>query len=266
MTLGDLEALSLGPGDALVLDFDGTLAEIGPDPDAIWLPGPTQRNLVDVAAYLGGALAILSGRDLRDLARRTPSEVWRLGGHGLEVLPPGAAPPPAAARAPDALLAMLNEVAGRPGVRLEIKGPVIALHYRAAPEAGPACLAAAKIAARAVPDHVMQAGKMVVEIKPAHANKGVALRRLATAPPFLGRRMVMLGDDATDEDAMAAATALGGMAIKVGPGASVASLRMADPRAVRDWLAREAGPGRRDPDAAPRGEPPGYAGGTPARD
>ncbi len=169
MILGDLEPLRLGPGDALFLDFDGTLAEIGPDPDAIWIPDATHQDLETLAGRLGGALAILSGRDLRDLARRTPAGVWRLGGHGLEVLPPGEAPPAAAARPPGTLLALVGEVAGRPGVRLEVKGAVVAIHYRAAPEEGPACLAAAEAAAQAVPGYVMQAGKMVVEVKPAEA-------------------------------------------------------------------------------------------------
>ena len=240
MILGDLELLRLGPGDALFLDFDGTLAEIGPDPDAIGMPEATHRDLTTLAERLGGALAILSGRDLRDLARRTPAGVWRLGGHGLEVLPPGEAPPPSALRPPGTVLALVGEVAARPGVRLEVKGPVLAIHYRAAPEEGPACLAAAQAAARAVPGYVAQAGKMVVEVKPAEAHKGTALRRLMSAPPFAGRRAVMLGDDTTDEDAMAAAAALGGTAVKIGPGDSVASRRAPDPESVRAWLAREA--------------------------
>ena len=241
MNLGDLEALWLGGGDALFLDFDGTLAEIGPDPDAIRLPRATHEDLGALAGRLGGALAILSGRDLRDLARRTPGGVWRLGGHGIEVLPPGAEPPPSAARPPDALLGALTDVARRPGVRLELKGPMVALHYRAAPEEGPACLAAAGAAVQAVQGYVMQAGKMVVEVKPAAAHKGAALRRLMAAPPFAGRRAVMLGDDVTDEDAMSEAVALGGMAIKLGPGETVAAHRAPDPQAVRAWLSREAG-------------------------
>ena len=81
---------------------------------------------------------------------------------------------------------------------------------------------------------------MVVEVKPAAAHKGAALRALAARPPFAGRRPVMLGDDATDEDAIAAAQALGGIGVKVGPGASAATLRAPDPAAVRAWLAREA--------------------------
>ena len=50
----------------------------------------------------------------------------------------------------------------------------------------------------------------------------------------------MLGDDTTDEDAIAAALALGGTAVKIGPGPSAAPLRAPDPAAVRAWLAREA--------------------------
>ncbi len=243
MSLGDLEGLRLGPGDALFLDFDGTLAEIGPDPDAIWLAQETHRALEALAGRLGGALALLSGRDLRDLSVRTPSEVWRLGGHGLEVLPLGRRPPAPLPPPEEALLVPLRQVASHPGVRLEIKGPVAALHYRAAPEAEAACLAAAELAAGTVPGHVLQAGKMVVEVKPAGAHKGTALRRLMEGPPFSGRRPVMLGDDTTDEDAMAAALELGGVAVKVGPGDSVAELRAPDPVAVRAWVAREAGLG-----------------------
>ena len=81
---------------------------------------------------------------------------------------------------------------------------------------------------------------MVVEVKPAAAHKGAALRRLAAAPPFAGRRPVMLGDDTTDEDAIAAAQDLGGLAVKVGPGPTAARLRAPDPAAVRAWLARES--------------------------
>ena len=57
MSSGDLTALRLGPGDALFLDFDGTLAEIGPDPDAIRLAPATAADL-ERLARLGGAVAI----------------------------------------------------------------------------------------------------------------------------------------------------------------------------------------------------------------
>jgi trehalose 6-phosphate phosphatase len=50
----------------------------------------------------------------------------------------------------------------------------------------------------------------------------------------------MLGDDTTDEDAIATALALGGVGVKVGEGPSAAALRARDPAAVRAWLGREA--------------------------
>jgi len=239
--MNDLAAFLPGARDALFLDFDGTLADIAPDPDAVFLSDADHAALLRLAARLDGALAVISGRDVRDLARRVPAGLWRIGGHGLEVLAPGAspgaAPPPPAA----ALLAPLRAAAEAPGVRLEIKGPVAALHFRAAPEAGPACLHAAETAAAAVPGHVVQPGKMVVEVKPAAASKGRALRATMAHPPFAGRRPVMMGDDATDEDAMRAAQDLGGLTVKVGDGPTVAGLRAPDPAAVRAWLARVAG-------------------------
>jgi trehalose 6-phosphate phosphatase len=242
LDLGDLEGFRLKDGDALFVDFDGTLAEIGLDPAAIRLEHRAAAALEALAARLGGAVAVLSGRDVRDLVERMPAAVWRAGGHGLEVVEPGGAAPSRPTPPPEAVLARLRRMAdSHAGVRLELKGPVVALHYRAAPEAETACLDAARTAARAVEHHVFQKGKMVVEVKPAAANKGAALRSIASRGPFSGRRPVMLGDDATDEDAILEAIALGGIGIKIGEGESAAGLRTPDPAAVRAWLAREAG-------------------------
>ena len=238
---GDLALLRLAPEDALFLDFDGTLAELRDDPDAVGLDADTEAALDRLAAALGGALALLSGRDIRDLDARTPRGLWRAGGHGLETAEPGRTPPPAPAGPDAGTLARLKAVvAGFPGARIEVKGPILALHYRAAPEAGEALIAAARAEAARTPEHVAQAGHMVVEVKPATANKGRALAALAARPPFAGRRPVMIGDDRTDEDAIIAALDLGGIGVRVGEGASMAAYRAKDPAEVRAWLAREA--------------------------
>ncbi|TPE49256.1 trehalose-phosphatase [Amaricoccus solimangrovi] len=237
----NLSDLRLAPGDALFLDFDGTLAELRDDPDAVRLDAGTEAALARLAARLSGALALLSGRDIRDLDRRTPRALWRAGGHGLEVSEPGSPPPPTPRGPVAEMLERLDAaVAGFPGARIEVKGPILAIHYRAAPEAGESLIAAAKAEAERNADHVAQAGHMVVEVKPASANKGRALRALAARAPFAGRRPVMIGDDTTDEDAIAAALDLGGVGVRVGPGESAAGYRAADPAEVRAWIAREA--------------------------
>lgn len=236
-----LGTLRLTPEDALFLDFDGTLAELRDDPDAVRLDPATEAALAALAAGLGGALALLSGRDLRDLDRRTPRGLWRAGGHGLETAEPGKAPPPAPAGPAAEVLERLEAgVAVFPGARIEVKGPILAIHYRAAPEAGEALIALARAEAARTPDHVAQAGHMVVEVKPARANKGRALEALAARAPFLGRRPVMIGDDRTDEDAILAACEIGGIGVRVGEGPSAAEFRARDPAEVRTWLAREA--------------------------
>jgi trehalose 6-phosphate phosphatase len=241
MMLGDLENLRLAAGDALLIDFDGTLAELGPDPEAIRLEVSAEAALARLRGLLGGAVGILSGRDVRDLARRAPPSIWRIGGHGLEVLAPGDAPSGSPPEAPATVLAPLRAfVEEHEGLRLELKGPVVALHYRAAPALGDACVAAARAAVALGDNYVCQHGKMVVEVKPAYANKGAAVRTLSEREPFRGRRLIVLGDDTTDEDAMAAAQEMGGIGVKVGDGHSVASLRTPDPEAVRTWLEREA--------------------------
>ncbi|HXI86100.1 MAG TPA: trehalose-phosphatase, partial [Parvularculaceae bacterium] len=59
----------LAPENALFLDFDGTLAPIGDDPHAVTLPDDVACAIEGAAAFLSGAAAIISGRDIRDLDR-----------------------------------------------------------------------------------------------------------------------------------------------------------------------------------------------------
>ncbi len=224
-------------GAALFLDFDGTLAPIAADPDAVFLPEGGAEILRALAAKLGGALAVLSGRDIRDLAKRVPGSLWRAGGHGLEVCAPGDTPEEFANAAPPALVDALTMIAaGVAGARLELKGEVLALHYRAAPDAGRALQTAMEKIIAGTDGYVLQPGKMVLEAKPIHANKGATLMRFLETAPFAGLTPVMVGDDATDEDAMAQAAAMGGYGVKVGPGESRAAYGLENPAAVWRWL------------------------------
>lgn len=234
----------LRPDAALFLDFDGTLAPIGNDPDAVQLPSGGVRVLTDLAAMLNGALVIISGRDIHDLAARTPVGVWRVGGHGLDACKPGTMPKrdldqTGELRAPQTLRDGLERLAAQhSGVRIEDKARVLAVHYRAAPALGDALAEAVADLVAAVDGYTMQHGKMVIEAKPQIANKGVALDAMMARPEFAGRTPVMAGDDVTDEDAMAAALRAGGFAIKVGDGTTIAPMRVQTPDDIWNWLKR----------------------------
>jgi trehalose 6-phosphate phosphatase len=224
---------------ALFLDFDGTLVDIQDNPDTIFLREDQTRILTDLSGKLNGALAIVSGRDVRDISKRVPASLWRVGSHGLESLEPNEKPRPQSAPAPTALtsaIAALEEPIH--GIRMESKGEVLAIHYRNAPHRGEQLFRQITEIVAGFPDYKVQHGKMVIEAKPNRANKGYVLKTLLHYPPFEGRKPVMVGDDATDEDAINAALSVEGSAVKVGPGESTAPYRLESPAQVWDWLER----------------------------
>lgn len=225
---------------ALFLDFDGTLAAIQEDPDKVILPHEAADALHALEAVLGEAIAVISGRDIRDLSARVPLAYWRAGGHGLEICGPGETPAEQPAAAPRELSNAIDMIThGLEGVRVETKGPVIAVHYRQAPDLGDMLLARLKDTVRNDPGYKVQAGKMVLEAKPAHANKGRAVAFMMGHLPFRDRVPVMIGDDTTDEDAFDTVNGLGGISIKVGQGETAATHRVDDPEDVTRWLTEQ---------------------------
>ena len=229
-------------GDALFLDFDGTLAGLQDDPDTVFLAPGMDAVLEAVASQLDGALAILSGRDAGDLARRVPGGLWRIGNHGLIRLAPDAEAPEARAAAPEAVRGVVEEISAMfQGTRVETKGPVLALHYRQVPETAGQLSEALAGAGLPEAGYRVQHGKFVFEAKPEDANKGRALAHMMQAAPFAGRRPVMIGDDTTDEDAFGAANRLDGLTVKVGTGDTVAQYRLESVEAVHEYLKELAG-------------------------
>src|SRR3546814_1793935 len=112
----------------------------------------------------------------------------------------------------------------------------VAVHYRQEPGAAPAVfIVMDAMAAREA--LAARRGKMVVELGPKSADKGLAVARLMAAPPFAGALPLFIGDDTTDEDGFAAVAAAGGHGILVGaPRPTAAHFRLADPEAVHQWL------------------------------
>ena len=224
---------------ALFLDFDGTLAPLQDDPDTVALPNGGADFLVALNDALGGALVLISGRDIRDLSIRTPKSIFRAGGHGLEVCFPGDVPSVERGDiAPELKAKVESIIAAHTGVRVEDKGPVLAVHFRQNPSAESDLLNALELLAEGLPDYKAQHGKMVIELKPIRANKGIALASIMQSAVFAERTPIMVGDDTTDEDAMRVATDFGGYGVKVGEGETCAKFRLKDPDAVWDWLRR----------------------------
>lgn len=226
---------------ALFLDVDGTLLEFAEQPMAVVVPARLRALLADLQRACGGALALVSGREIDTIDRLFGlPELPAAGLHGLERRagrgrirrPPDAAPALAGIQG-----RLADFVRAHPGVILEHKRVALAVHYRAAPAQAAAVAALAEELAAELPDGLcLQQGHMVVEVRPAGADKGMAIEAFLAEPPFAGRRPVFVGDDLTDEHGFAVVNAAAGMSIKVGEGASVARYRLRDPAAVHRWL------------------------------
>jgi len=226
---------------AIFLDVDGTLVPYAASPGAVHVDSQLIPQLSKLAANLGGALALLSGRRLENLDQLfAPLTLPAAGLHGLQRRdasgnPHCAASSAASLRAARGLLQPL--VDSVPGVRFEDKTETLAVHFQSAPEQGSLVLARMNEAlAMLGPSFQVQPGRLVYELKSRLHNKGTALRAFLQEAPFIGRTPVMIGDDLTDLDAFHAAEALGGYAIAVGDLVS-ARWRVSDPYELQRWLA-----------------------------
>jgi trehalose 6-phosphate phosphatase len=232
----------MDPRVALFLDFDGTLADIAPRPEAVVVPPGLIEVLQRLSERLQGALAVVSGRRLADLDTfLAPLKLPAAAEHGaLRRLASGRLTEP---RPLD--LGHATEVAEAltrryPRLRMERKTSSVAVHYRAQPQLAQTCVAALAQACERTPGVELLRGKCVVELKPLGVDKGQALACFMKEPPFAGRRPWFAGDDLTDEPGFAWAQQAGGIAVKVGQGPTAARHRIADPAALRAWLARSA--------------------------
>lgn len=226
---------------AVFIDFDGTLAPIVAHPALATLPPEAATQLQRLYRATGGALAIVTGRSLPDLdARMAPLRLPAAGLHGAQwrdaqgregILPVDAAPVEEMARSLQAY------ADAHPGVLVERKPLAVAVHYRGAPAlAADVRRLAESTCAQYADAFCLQAGKMVLEIKPRAANKGEAIRRFMQLPPFAGRIPVYAGDDLTDEAGFLAVNAMGGVSIKIGQGDTAAQLALPGTQAFLRWL------------------------------
>lgn len=226
---------------ALILDLDGTLAPIASTPEAVRVDRAALDLLVRIAGRLDGRLAVVSGRPIADVDRILAGSVPVVAGiHGLEWRTQAgglvrARPHP---RLPEALEALRQFAAGKPGLLVEDKGLSAALHYRNAPAlAEQARSFAAEVAGKT--GLALQAGNMVVELRTPGPDKGDAIAAIMGEPRFRDAVPYFFGDDLTDEDGFRAARHLGGAGILVGEERpSAADFRLAGVGDLMAWLRR----------------------------
>jgi trehalose 6-phosphate phosphatase len=228
----------IGSQTALFLDFDGTLADLAPQPEAVQVAAELIPVLTQLAAQLGGALAIVSGRKLTDLdGFLAPLQLPAAAEHGAQRrLPQGEVIRLASPDLQEVVRLATALAARHAGLRVEIKAAAVALHYRHAPEMETLALQVMLDAAHGTPGVELLHGKYVFEVKPAGISKGTAIEAFMAEAPFAGRLPLFAGDDTTDEAGFSAVQLLGGQGIKVGEGATLANYRCATPDALRQWL------------------------------
>lgn len=225
---------------SLFLDFDGTLIELAERPDAVKVDSKLQTLVTRLHERHQGRLAVISGRSiaqLDELLGPVARKIALSGSHGCEHRWSGISAQPVAPPELKSVAARMRAFAeSHPGTLVEEKSFGVALHFRLAPSAEAAAGALAEALSREF-GLFAQYGKMVVELRPAGGDKGVAVERLMRRTDLQGTRPLFLGDDLTDEPGFRAASAHGGAGILVGPPrVTFASYRLSDPDAVRRWL------------------------------
>lgn len=228
----------IGPRTALFLDFDGTLADLAPQPEAVQVTAELVPTLRQLQAQLNGALAIVSGRQLAELdIFLAPLRLPTAAEHGAQCRwPSGEVIRLASPDLRDAARLATALAAQHAGLRVEIKTAAVALHYRHATELEAQCLQVMLEATGSAPGLELLRGKCVFEVKPVGVSKGTAIAAFMAQPRFAGRLPLFAGDDVTDEAGFATVQQLGGQSIKIGEGDTLAHFRCATPAAFRQWL------------------------------
>ncbi|MEW6471254.1 MAG: trehalose-phosphatase [Actinomycetota bacterium] len=189
----------------VIVDFDGTLAPIVPDPPAA-VPLPAAAGTLGRLAGLVGRVAVVSGRPLDFLRRHLPVDGLVLfGQYGVERVDGGRiTSAPDTTRWADVVRRAAGEAEARlPGLFVERKGAVaVALHWRQRPELE---TAAVELGRRLAGDLGLrlEPGRMTLELRaPLDVDKGTVVEELTAG----AAAALFIGDDRGDLAAFAALT------------------------------------------------------------
>ncbi|MFE4454878.1 trehalose-phosphatase [Streptomyces sp. NPDC056796] len=212
-----LAALLARPARAVVaLDFDGTLADIVPDPEQS-RAHPAVVPALSALAPRVAAVAVITGRPAGTAVRYggfagAPGldHLVVLGHYGAErwdahtAAVHAPAPDPGVEDARAELPAVLAEAGADSGTWVEEKGRAVAVHTRRAadPQAAFEALRAPLAALAARHGLIVEPGRLVLELRPAGMDKGVALEEYVKETG--AEAVLYAGDDLGDLAAYAA--------------------------------------------------------------
>lgn len=230
----------------IALDFDGTASQLVPDPMSARAEPAVKDAIAQLTPLPDTTVAFVSGRSLshlREIAEHADDSVIVLAGsHGAEFWFPGEHAADAEQADDERALrdALLEElapvVAEYPGVELETKSFGIGVHGRPAdPDVERAAFAAvdAMLAERAR-HWRRRTGDRILEFSSRDEGKDSAIQVLRERIGATG--ILFAGDDVTDEDALNVLQP-GDLGVRVGPGATAATLRVDSPQQIAELLA-----------------------------
>lgn len=229
----------------VALDFDGTAAPLVHDPMSARAIPEVAEQVERLAALPETTVAYVSGRSLvhlREIAEHGDnSPIALAGSHGAQYWFPGEGERPVTESADDAALrlrvfAEVGELLHQhPGIRLEEKTFGVGVHGRGtAPEDEARAFAAVdELMNRIAPTWRRRTGDRIVEFSSQHAGKDAAIAELRDH--YGASAVLFIGDDVTDEDALRTLHTPD-LGVRVGPGDTAATLRVADPREVAELL------------------------------
>src|ERR1700744_1677490 len=71
---------------AILLDIDGTILDLAPSPQQVWVPTGVRQKLARLDAVTDAAVALVAGRSLDDIDLIfSPLQLAAIGGHGAEL-------------------------------------------------------------------------------------------------------------------------------------------------------------------------------------
>ena len=225
---------------AVFLDFDGTLSPIVSRPEDAELPATRREQLRRLAAVR--PVAIVTGRAMADIRARVGLPTLHYASdHGFQISGPDVAfevDPSLHEGIVEAAGALRERLGHTPGVVIEPKRYSVSVHYRLARREDVPGIERAVDEVLAGREGLRKAlGHEVFEVRPRDPwHKGAAVEWLRAH--FGVPRSIYIGDDRTDEDAIAQVRRTGGLGLIVGTPAweTAASYRVADPDEVGSVL------------------------------